>query len=72
MRFFRRFLLGMLIVSSPMAALVIYMHIANRLPIETASPYPRRVAAEKRLDDRLQAEYARGYADGLKAKKVRP
>jgi len=88
LKFFGRFFVAMLVVSVPVAILIGYIHHANRpdlrpvaipppleaqpLPPSESSPYARRIAAERRFQERLQAEYARGYKDGLKGRQARP
>lgn len=84
MKYFRRFLRAVMIVSVPLAILVGFIHHVNQpdlrpvaippplagqpLPPIDSDPYARRIAAEARFQERLQAEYARGLKDGLKAR----
>lgn len=81
LKFFARFLLALLFVSMPIAGTVAYIHHANRPdlrpvamppPLVESTPYERRIAAEKRFQDKLRAEYARGYKDGLKGRQAQP
>lgn len=84
MKYFARFLVAMLFGSVPLALLVLCFHHANKpdlrpvsmppplvgqaLPPLEPSPYNRHIEAEKRAAKQLQAEYARGYKEGVKAR----
>lgn len=85
LKFFGRFLAGLLVVSVPVAILVGYIHHVNRpdlapvaipppLPVPSAesSPYTRRIDAERRLEVKLRDAYMRGYRDALKGRQAQP
>lgn len=77
-RFFSRFLVGMMVVSVPMAVTVGYIHHTSKPDLspvaipDIPSPYERRKAAENRAEAKLRDAYMRGYNDAIRGRKAQP